>query len=78
MLHELAASRAKSVPERVMAGAQPEVWVAEQVREVQYALDAGDTIFAPATPAFQRRAVHLGHKCQRVKDNTMQRYRRGC
>ena len=80
VLHELAASRAKSVPERVMAGARPEVWVADlfgsqqghgskaqvclahQVRDVQYALNAGDTIFAPAMLAFLKRAVQLGRK----------------
>ena len=94
VLHELAASRAKSVPERVMAGARPEVWVADlfgsqqghgskaqvclahQVRDVQYAIDAGDTIFAPAMLAFLQRAVHLGRKREQVKDSTMQRHRR--
>lgn len=94
VLHELAASRAKSVPERVMAGARPEVWVADlfgsqqghgskaqvclahQVRDVQYALDAGDTIFAPAMLAFLKRAVQLGRKREKVKDSTMQRHRR--
>ena len=94
VLHELAASRAKSVPERVMAGARPEVWVADlfgsqqghgtqaqvclahQVRDVQYAIDAGDTIFAPAMLEFLKRAVHLGRKRERVKDSTMQRHRR--
>ena len=94
VLHELAASRAKSVPERVMAGARPEVWVADlfgsqqghgskaqvclahQVRDVQYAIDAGDTIFAPAMLAFLKRAVQLGRKREKVKDSTMQRHRR--
>ena len=94
VLHELAASRAKSVPERVMAGARPEVWVADlfgsqqghgeqaqvclahQVRDVQYAIDAGDAIFAPAMLEFLQRAVHLGRKRAQVKDRTMQRHRR--
>ena len=84
-LHELAASRAKSVPERVMAGARPEVRVADlfgsqqghgsqaqvclahHVRDMQYAIDAGDRVFAPAMLAFLQRAVYLGRKREQVQ-----------
>ena len=47
VLHELAASCGKCVPERVLDGACPVVWVAHQLRDVQHALEAGDTIFRP-------------------------------
>ena len=33
--------------------------LAHQVRDVLYAIDAGDTIFVPAMLAFLQRAVHL-------------------
>ena len=95
VMRELAASRAKSVSVRVMAGARPEVWVADlfgpqqghgpkaqvclahQFRDVQYALDVGDTMFAPAKLAFLLRAVQLGRRREHVKGNTMQRHQRG-
>lgn len=50
--------------------------LAHQVRDVQYAIDARDTIFAPAMLAFLERAVHLGRKREQVQDSTMQRHRR--
>ena len=93
MLHELAASRAKIVPERVMVWARPEVLVADlvgswqrhgtqaqvslghHVRDMQYAIDEGDTVLAPAMLAFLQRAVQLGRKREKVQDSTMQRHR---
>ena len=50
--------------------------LAHQVRDVLNAIDAGDTIFAPAMLAFLRRAVRLGRKRDQVQDSTMQRHRR--
>lgn len=47
-----------------------------QVRDVLYATDVGDKIFAPAMLAFLERAVHLGRKREQVQDSTMQRHRR--
>ena len=50
--------------------------LAHQVRDVLYAIDAGDTMFAPAMLAFLQRAVHLGRKREQLQDSTMQRHRR--
>jgi transposase len=94
VLHVVAPSRAKREPEAVLAGARPEVWVADlsgsqqghgergqvclahQLRDVQYALDAGDAVFAPAMLAWLQRAIKVGRKRERVKDVTLQRHRR--
>ena len=94
MLHVVVPSRAKREPEAVLAGARPEVWVADlfgsqqghgergqvclahQLRDVQYALDAGDAVFAPAMLAWLQRAIQVGRKRERVKDVTLQRHRR--
>lgn len=46
-----------------------------QLRNVQYAIDAGDAILAPAILELQRRAVRLGRKLEHVRDGTMQRHR---
>lgn len=40
--------------------------LAHQVRDVLYAIDAGDTMFAPAMQAFLQRAVDLGRKREQV------------
>ena len=42
----------------------------------QYALDAGDAVFAPAMLAWLQRAIQVGQKRERVKDVTLQRHRR--
>ena len=52
------------------------MWVAHQLREVQYALDAGDEVFAPAMLAWLRRAIKVGRKRERLKDAMLQRHRR--
>ena len=43
---------------------------------MQYALDAGDAVFAPAMLAWLQRAIKVGQKRERVKDVTLQRHRR--
>ena len=88
------ASRAKPEPEAMLAGARPEVWVADlfgsqqghgeqgqvwlahQLRDVQYALEAGDEVFAPAMLAWLQRAIKVGRKRERVQAATLQRHRR--
>lgn len=77
VLHELAESRAKSVPERVMDGAHREVWVADLFgsqrghgKQAQVCLEhqgrdvqyAGDAIFAPAMLEFLQWTARLGCK----------------
>ena len=50
--------------------------LAHQVRDAQYAIDVGATIFAPAMLAFLQRVVQPWRKREQVKDSTMQRHRR--
>ena len=57
-------------------GSKAQACLVHQVRDMQYAVDAGNTTFAPALLAFLQRAVHLGRKREQVKDSTMQRHRR--
>ena len=57
-------------------GERGQVCLAHQLRDVQYALDAGDAVFAPAMLAWLQRAIQVGQKRERVKDATLQRYRR--
>ena len=57
-------------------GERGQVCLAHQLREVQYALDAGDAVFAPAMLAWLQRAIKVGRKRERVKDATLQRHRR--
>ena len=94
VLHEVAPTRGKRVPQEVLAGARPAIGVADlfgsqqghgehmqvclahQMRDVRYALEAGDTIFAPGMKAFLERAFRLGQKRERVQDRTLARHRR--
>ena len=94
VLYVVAPSRVKREPEAVLAGARPEVWVADlfgsrqghgergqvclahQLRDVQYALDTRDAVFAPAMLAWLQRAIKVGQKRERVKDATLLRHRR--
>ena len=57
-------------------GERGQVCLAHQSRDVQYALDAGDAVFAPAMLAWLQRAIKVGQKRERVKDVTLQRHRR--
>ena len=57
-------------------GERGQVCLAHQSRDVQYALDAGDAVFAPAMLAWLQRAIQVGQKRERVKDVTLQRHRR--
>ena len=57
-------------------GERGQVCLAHQLRDVQYALEAGDAVFAPAMLAWLQRAIKMGRKRERVQDATLQRYRR--
>ena len=57
-------------------GERGQVCLAHQLRDVQYALDAGDAVFAPAMLAWLQRAIKVGRKHARVQDATLQRHRR--
>ena len=91
VLHVVAPSRAKREPEAVLAGARPEVWVADLFGSQQGHGERGqvclahqlrdvqyalEAVFAPAMLAWLQRAIKVGQKRERVKDATLQRHRR--
>ena len=57
-------------------GERGQVCLAHQLRAVQYALGAGDAVFAPAMLAWLQPGIKVGQKRERVKDVTLQRHRR--
>ena len=54
---------------------QRQICIAHQLRDCQYAIEAGDTVFAPAVKALLRRAVRLSHRRDQLKDSTLAQYR---
>ena len=54
---------------------QRQICIAHQLRDCQYAIDAGDTLFAPAVKKLLRRAVKLSHRRDQLKDSTLAQYR---
>jgi transposase len=89
VLHKIAPSRAKSVPQEVMAGHYPDVWVSDRyagqqelakdhqvclahvLRDVQYAIDSGDSVFAPKIRDHLRWCIRVGHRREDLKDSTL-------
>ena len=57
-------------------GSQEQACLAHQVRDMQYTIDTGNTIFAPAMLAFLQRVVQLVRKRVQFQDGTMPRHRR--
>ena len=53
-----------------------QVCLAHQLRDCQFAVDAGDTVFAPRMKALLLRAVLLARRRQRLAASTRQQYRR--
>jgi transposase len=49
--------------------------LAHLLRDAQYAIDEGDTVFAPAFKALLLRAVAIGRRRQTLKDSTLAQYR---
>ncbi|MFP1133204.1 IS66 family transposase [Asticcacaulis sp. W401b] len=92
VLHKIAPSRAKSVPQEVMAGHYPDVWISDRyagqqelaknhqvclahvLRDVQYAIDCGDTVFAPKIRDHLRWCIRVGHRSGDLKDGTLRAY----
>jgi hypothetical protein len=84
--------RAASVVTTFLAGAQPEVWVADRyggqlghgavrqmylahlLRDAKYAIDDGDTVFAPGFRLLLLRAVAIGKRRDTLKDSTLAQY----
>ncbi len=92
-LHVIRPSRAAAVPEAVLAGHRPAVWVsdlftaqrghgvdwqiclAHQLRDLQFAIDAGDDIFAPRLKALLKRAIAIGNRRPALAPATLKQYR---
>jgi transposase len=49
--------------------------LAHLLRDVQYAIDEGDTVFAPALKTLLLRAVAIGRRRESLKDSTLAQYR---
>lgn len=57
-------------------GEQRQVCLAHLLRDAQYAIDSGDTLFAPAFKALLKRACNIGKRRGRLKDTTLAQYQR--
>lgn len=51
-----------------------QVCLAHQLRDCQYAMDAGDTVFAPRMKQLFLRACAIGRRRDDLKENTLKRY----
>jgi transposase len=87
VLHKVAPSRARRVAAEVLgdhrsdryAGQQDlagahQVCLAHVLRDVQYAIDCGDTIFAPTIRDHLRWAIGVGGRRHTLKDSTLVSY----
>lgn len=90
--HVIADTRAAAVVTTFLAGAQPEVWVADRyggqlghgavrqmclahlLRDAKYAIEDGDTAFAPGFRQLLLRAVAIGKRRDALKDTTLAQY----
>lgn len=55
-------------------GLQRQVCLAHLLRDAQYAIDEGDTTFAPAFQKLLRRACAVGARRERLRDSTLAQY----
>ncbi len=58
------------------AGKQHQVCLAHLIRDVQYAIDCGDEVFAPPLRHLLGRACRLGRRRERLSDATLKSYER--
>jgi transposase len=90
--HIIADTRAASVVTTFLAGARPQVWVADRyggqlghgavrqmclahlLRDAKYAIEDGDTVFAPGFRRLLLRAVAIGWRRDTLKDTTLAQY----
>src|SRR5437667_8496670 len=56
-------------------GNQRQLCLAHLLRDAQYAVDAGDTGFAPGFQNLLRRAIAIGQRRPQLKDTTLAQYR---
>jgi transposase len=89
--HLIADSRGAAVLADFLGQTKPDVWVADRyaaqagherqlclahlLRDAQYAIDAGDTGFAPGFHKLLQRAVAIGQRRPELKDTTLAQYR---
>lgn len=52
-----------------------QVCLAHQLRDVRYAIEAGDTVFAPVVKRILLRAIVIGHRREHLADSTLKQYR---
>lgn len=52
-----------------------QVCLAHQLRDVRYAIEAGDTVFAPVVKRILLRAIVIGHRRDQLADSTLKQYR---
>ena len=60
-----------------LAGRENQICLAHLLRDTQYAIDAGDGIFAPALRHLPGRACKIGRCRPRLKDATLKQYKAG-
>ena len=53
-----------------------QICLAHQLRDCQYAIDAGDTVFAPRMKTLLLRAVVLARRCKSLAESTRRTYQR--
>jgi len=91
--HVMADSRAARVVSDFLAGAKPQVWIADRyaaqagpgherqvclahlLRDAQFAIDEGDTGFAPGFKKLLQHACAIGRRRDQLKDSTLGQYR---
>jgi transposase len=56
-------------------GKEWQVCLAHQLRDVRYAIDAGDTVFAPLIKRILLRAIAIGRRRDHLADSTLKQYR---
>jgi transposase len=56
-------------------GAQRQVCLAHLLRDTQYAIDEGDTVFAPGFKGLLKHAASIGRRREALKDSTLAQYR---
>jgi transposase len=56
-------------------GRERQICLAHLLRDAQYAIDEGDTVFAPAFKTLLLRAVSIGQRQSDLKDTTLKQYR---
>ena len=54
-----------------------QVCLSHQLRDVEYAIECGDTVFAPVVKKILQDAIGIGHRRPNLADSTLKQYRTG-